>query len=460
VDGITGTAILYEILKATGVKVVPVLPNRGTGYGLNVKLMSLFSKYADLLITVDNGTSAVREIDASNMDVIVIDHHNVPEEIPSRATLINPRLSEDIPKDLRELSSSAMCFYIGAVLVRRLGLDIDIRKFLDLVAFGTVGDVMPMNRTNRILVTKGLKVAESVLKGVVDKPGVKALLSLSRVKDRVSAKDVAYSIAPRINAPGRIGNPKLSLFLLTEKDPTRARLLAKKIEAVNFKRKVITDKVFKEAYPRALDSRDRNFITLWDRRWHVGVLGIVAGRLSNLLGKPVAVLSKGKTHSVGSVRSVEGIDIYRGLKELSHMFLKWGGHMQAAGLTLESELLESFSEKAEEVFSHVPKEPPPLYIDMELPLSNIDEKVVDDVRKLEPYGEGNPLPVFLSEELTLDRIWKGNGRSRLRFGKYDILCWNPSLTEKLKVGNRVRIAYSIADGDLILVDVEDKDGAG
>jgi len=167
---------------------------------------------------------------------------------------------------------------MALIVSRRLNLDLDVRGFLDLVALGTVGDVMPMNRTNRILVSKGIALMESILRGGVDKPGIRALLK----------------------------------------------------------------------------SRDKSFVSLWHPSWHVGVLGIVAGKLADQLGRPVAVFSRGKHQSVGSVRSVEGVNVYEGLKQLSSMFLKWGGHTQAAGLTLSSELLEEFSARAEEVFSSDP----------------------------------------------------------------------------------------------------------
>ena len=322
VDGITGTAILYEVLKHGGGKVIPVLPNRSNGYGLNERIISLFSKYGELLITIDNGTSAVEEIDRASIDVVVLDHHNVPERIPERAILVNPRLEEDVHPELKGLSSSAMCFYISALIVKELGLDFDVRQLLDLVAIGTVGDIMPMNRTNRILVSKGLSLMEGISRGSIVKPGIKALLSSSRLKNNLSVKDIAFSIAPRLNAPGRVGNPRLSLSLLVEKNEQRATLLARKIESLNSVRRRITEKVYKEARSQAESSPYTNFLSLWGKEWHVGVLGIVAGRLSREIGKPVAVFSRGGSHSVGSVRSIEGVDVYKGLSKLSHMFLK------------------------------------------------------------------------------------------------------------------------------------------
>lgn len=459
VDGITGTAILYEILKEAGASVVPVLPTRATGYGLNEELISLFSKYGDLLITVDNGTSAISEIDGGKIDVIVIDHHNVPQEIPRRAVIINPKLSEEAG-DLREIASSAICFYIGAVLRRELSLDKDVRELLDLVALGTVGDVMPMNRTNRILVSKGMFVLEGVLTGRIRKAGVRALLSTSGVRPPLSSQDIAYSVAPRINAPGRIGDPKIALKLLLERDEGRALELARKIEEINLRRRAISERVYVEARRKALSFGDGSFVSLWDEGWHAGVLGIVAGRLSRELGKPVAVFSKGSSISVGSVRSVEGIDIYEGLSKLSHMFLKWGGHSQAAGLTLESSLLEEFSRNAEEIFSHVKVEPPPLYVDMELSPLSVGRKHVEDLMRLEPYGEGNPIPTFLSERLRVEGIRVSRNWGKIRLGGVEMVCWDRSVFEDLKVGERRRVVYSIVNGELSLIDVEDGDGSG
>ena len=459
VDGITGTAILYEILKEAGARVATVLPSRSTGYGLSRELVSLFSKYGDLLITVDNGTSAVREIDGSGMDVVVIDHHNVPEEVPKRAVLINPRLSEEAG-DLREISSSAMCFYIGAVLSKELGLERDVRELLGLVALGTVGDVMPMNRTNRILVYKGMAVLENILSGNLEGAGIRALLKTAGVEGPITSKDLAYSVAPRINAPGRVGDPRLALKLLMEKDEDRALQLARKVEALNLKRRAITDRVYREAYRKALRFGEGSFISLWDREWHVGVLGIVAGRLSSELGRPVAVFSKGENHSVGSVRSVEGVDVYEGLRRLSHMFVKWGGHPQAAGLTLESSLLEEFSERAEEIFSHLPRRLPPLYIDMELSPSSVSEEHLQALKRLEPYGERNPVPTFLSEKLRIESLKIRSGRAEVRLGGVEMVCWDGRIFERLKIGESRRVVFSIVGGEFNLIDAEERDGAG
>jgi len=453
VDGITGTAILYEVLRKSGARVVPVVPSRGTGYGLSDRLLTIFSRYGDLLIAVDNGSSAVSEFESFPLDVIVIDHHNVPEN-RAHAILINPRISEDSPREMRELSSSAMCFYMATLIASRLNLDIDTRLYLDLVAMGTVADVMPLNYLNRILVSKGTRLLRSILEGKVSKPGIRALLEVSRVSESPSSKDIAYSIAPRLNAPGRMGDPRLSLELITERNPLRARVLSRKIELINNKRRAVTGMVLKEAMDRAKGEREESFIALWSPRWHSGVLGIVAGRLSRTLGKPVAVLAMGEEQSVGSVRSAEGINIYEGLRKMSEMFIKWGGHPHAAGITVPTKDLERFRETAKEVFSEVPREIPPLQIDLELAPWELTPEVLREISRLEPFGEGNPYPTFLSPPAPIEEVDQRNGSSRILFGGKEIRCWEESIIPFIRKGIKRRIVYTLMNGELNLIDIE------
>ncbi len=453
VDGITATAILFQILKKAGARVVPVLPSRGTGYGLSERLLKIFSRYGDLLITVDNGSSAFSEFDSFPIDVIVIDHHNVPDGDTSKGILINPRSDGNTPRELKEISSSAMCFYIGTLIANRLGLDIDTRYHLDLVALGTVADVMPMNYLNRIFVSKGLKLLESVFEGALRKPGIRSLLEVSRIGPPISAKDISYSVAPRLNAPGRIGDPKVSLDLLLEEDPLRARILSRKIEVLNSRRRALTDSVLREASQMVNQQRKESFIAVWSDKWHVGVLGIVAGRLSNTTGKPVAVIAQGEEKSVGSVRSSEGINIYDGLKQISDLFLKWGGHPGAMGITLKSSDLERFRSSANEVFSHIPRDPPPLYADMELSPSELSSSLIEKMKILEPFGEGNPYPSFVSPPVEIENVEGSNGKVRIKVEGREVLCWERKLVNYLMDGRKVRILYQVMNDDLTLVDL-------
>ena len=455
-DGITGTAILYDVLSRAKAKVVALLPTRATGYGLNLFLIEKFSKYGELLITVDNGTSAIEEIEGADIDVVVIDHHNAPDELPKKAVLVNPKVREDSHRYVLELSSSAICFYIASLLIKELNLSLDVREYLDYVAIGTVADVVPLNPLNRIFVVKGLELINHIAKGYTDKAGVRSLLRTSGRLENITAKDISYSIAPRINAAGRIHDPKIALELLLERDERRAQALADKLESLNHKRRRITEKVLKEAYTKAKELKDKPFITLWQESWHPGILGIVAGRLARTLGKPTAVFQVSGRKATGSVRSADGIEIYAKLKELSHMFHKWGGHAFAAGITMESHLLPEFACKAAELFEEVSKESSPLQLDMELPLKELNGSVIKEIELLEPYGEGNPYPTFVSEPISVGSVSFSRGKASFTYAGRRVVCWEPGLFPHLKGGiHERRIAYSVVKGDINLIDVED-----
>ncbi|WP_461829270.1 single-stranded-DNA-specific exonuclease RecJ [Aquifex sp.] len=446
VDGITGTSILYSVLKKAGAKVYPILPNRQTGYGLNRELISVFEKYGELLITVDNGTSAVEEIDNSRIDTVVLDHHNVPERLPKKAILINPRFrSED--KLLEDLSSSALSFYLAGALVRELGLEIDVREFLDLVSLGLLADCMPLNPLNRILSVKGIELMNYILEGKVRKPGVKALLETSGVK-RITSKTVYFDLAPRLNAPGRISKPDVALKLLIEKDEKKAKSLAEKLDSLNRIRRIMTRKTFEEVKKKAQRERDRNFIVVWDRGWHPGILGIVAGRLAGELGKPVGVFALGKRRAVGSLRSSEDINIYKEVSKLSDMFLKWGGHDKAMGVTLPSERLDEFKEKVDELFREVSKEEPVVPVDLELNPEELSPALIKQLSQLEPYGEGNPYPVFMGRVRSLKRL----SHYEVEINGVRLVVWDEELLKALAVGKR--FLYSFTGEELLLEDVE------
>ncbi len=375
VDGITGTAILYHFLKTAGAKVLPVLPSRKKGYGLSPDLVRKLERYADLLITVDNGTTAVQELSSVKMPVIVLDHHNPKEELP-KALVVNPKLSQEAPKELKEISSAGLAFYITALLKRELGVDVDVREYLWLSCMGTISDVMPLNQLNRIIVHKGLQVLNYYLKGNGDAEGIRLLMKSSGIKDRVSSRDVAFSLSPKLNAPGRVSKPYVSLKLLLEKDKERAKRLLMTIERLNEFRKALTQKAFEQAFLQVQSQLEDSVLIVRLEEWAGGVAGIVAGRLASLFSKPAMVFSVGKEESTASVRGVEGMDVYSALEGLSHMFLKWGGHTSAAGLTIKTKDLELFERLAKEAFSKIEVIAPCLYIDMPLSLDQITPSLV------------------------------------------------------------------------------------
>lgn len=217
VDGITGTAILYDLLKKAGARVLPLLPSRKRGYGLTKELVSKLGRYADLLVTVDNGTTAVEELGVSEMPVVVLDHHNPDERLPS-ALIVNPKLKENGYKELSEISSSGLAFYLALLLRKELDLDLDVREYLHFACMGTVADAMPMNFLNRIIVSNGIRLLNHILNGGYHAPGIRLLMEKSGIRDDVTSRDIAFSLAPRLNAPGRVAKPHVAIKLLLERD--------------------------------------------------------------------------------------------------------------------------------------------------------------------------------------------------------------------------------------------------
>jgi len=457
VDGITGTAILYDLLKKAGAKVLPVLPTRRRGYGLTPDLIYKLKGYADLLITIDNGTTAVEELSLAKMPTIVLDHHNPGDRLPP-ALIVNPKLSSPKVSELKEIYSSGLAFYVAALLRKELELEVDVRDYLHLACLGTVADVMPMNSINRIIVSNGMKLLNYILKGGFEAPGIRLLMEKSGIRE-VTSKDIAFSLAPRLNAPGRVSTPYPSLKILLEKKEEKAKLLAEKIERFNQERRQLSQWAFEVSLEQAEHQKEHSLIIVKLEERAGGVAGIVAGRLANFFSKPVIVLSVGKEYSTASVRGVEGMDIYTPLKKLSHFFIKWGGHSSAAGFTIRTDQIQDFEKEAKAVFVEVPISEGKLYVDMELPLEKVGQEIYRSLAELEPFGEGFPEPSFLSEPLNLN-ILGGRDRMRLKAREFYFLSWDTALNNKLlTVENKPRrVVYQLdkrRPNTLLLVDVEE-----
>ena len=457
VDGITGTAILYDLLKKAGAKVLPVLPTRRRGYGLTPDLIYILKGYADLLITIDNGTTAVEELSLAKMPTIVLDHHNPGDRLPP-ALIVNPKLSSPKVSELKEISSSGLAFYVAALLRKELELEVDVREYLHLACLGTVADVMPMNSINRIIVSNGMKLLNYILKGGFEAPGIRLLMEKSGIRE-VTSKDIAFSLAPRLNAPGRVSTPYPSLKILLEKKEEKAKLLAEKIERFNQERRQLSQWAFEVSLEQAEHQKEHSLIIVKLEERAGGVAGIVAGRLANFFSKPVIVLSVGKEYSTASVRGVEGMDIYTPLKKLSHFFIKWGGHSSAAGFTIRTDQIQDFEKEAKAVFVEVPISEGKLYVDMELPLEKVGQEIYRSLAELEPFGEGFPEPYFLSEPLNLN-ILSDRDRMRLKAGDFYFLSWDTALNNKLlTMENKPRrVVYQLdrrRSKTLLLVDVEE-----
>jgi single-stranded-DNA-specific exonuclease len=421
VDGITSTALVKDFLfKRLGPKVAPLdgsgqvrhfLPNRKQdGYGLNVAgVERLAAEGVRLLLTVDCGISAVDEVARAGelgMTVVVSDHHLPPDGLPAAAAICNPQLCQGkicggACTGLCDLAGVGVAFFLMAALNRLLpGEPLDMRQFLDLVALGTVADVVGLTGQNRILVKNGLLLIKEARR-----PGIASLKVYSGY-DRLAelgAGQIGFGLAPRINAAGRMADPQIALNMLLAPDMDTANPLASKLDGLNAKRRSSEQEILAQALLQAEEQKDRLGLVLAGEDWHAGVIGIVASRVVERHYKPVLMLCREDDanggHWKGSGRSVSEFDLHAGLCGLEHLFLGFGGHKQAAGLSMPLENLEALREgfhlAVEAALGPVPLRPS-LKLDRELAFGDISFTLLKELEMLQPFGMGNPEPLFVS----------------------------------------------------------------
>ena len=421
VDGVTATALLYQHLKGMGANVKCMLPSReGDGYGLSKNaIQSIHDKGCKLIVTVDNGISAVEEADYAaelGIDLIITDHHLPPETLPKAIAVVDPR-REDDTSPFKGLCGAGVAFKLCAALDGCPPEEM-LDYCGDLAAVGTVADVMPLTSENRTLVKAGLQLLQHS-----DRPGLLALLDEVGLGGKpVTAENVSYAIAPRINAAGRMDSAVTALQLVLCEDEERAAELAHKLNEINAARQETEGEIAKaaqaqlEAEPAIQEDR---VILIWGRDWHPGVIGIVASRLVEKTGRPVIVVSidehgEGK----GSGRSVQGFNLHACIASCEDLLLRFGGHAMAAGLSVREENLPALRRRLNDWAA---RECPVLHttpLECDLPI-HLDRVTVESVRKLDqlaPYGAENPTPVFLLQNAVLDGVYPvSEGRhSRLR----------------------------------------------
>ncbi|MCS7083606.1 MAG: DHHA1 domain-containing protein [Aquificaceae bacterium] len=388
VDGITGSVFLYSVLKAVGANVNVVLSSRKRGYGLNKELLRKLEGLGSVLITVDNGINSAKELSITKMKTIVIDHHNPPDNLP-RAIVISSKLSKS--EHIRGLSSAGMVFYVCKALLERLNSEIDLRIYLPLVALGTLADVMPLNALNRRFVVAGMKILNRCLELNVQKIGLIEMLRYMNVK-KVGTRDLTYGVIPRLNAPGRLGMPELSFNLLLSKDVLRIKHLINKIENLNRFRKYLTREAFKSAISQV---KEGNVIVARLPKDMGPVGGIVASKLASTFSKPAIVLHGEGELLKGSIRAPASIDAFGLIRSLSHSLEQFGGHRNAVGFFIAKKNLDSFLADVESAVSGLSKQYCPF--DCELDMKNVSPEVFNQIKSLEPFGEGFPEPVFISK---------------------------------------------------------------
>lgn len=417
VDGITATVMLFFMLKECGAHDVSYyIPDRLTeGYGLGESGVRYAVKIkADLLITVDCGISSNEEVTKLNecgIDIIITDHHEPPEVLPPAYAIINPLQKEcSYPdKDLSGVSVAfKLCEGLSSYFHTRHFL-----KYLDLVSLGTVSDIAPLRGENRILVKEGMRF----LKNHRMNKGVQALMEVSGLrKDSIGSFEISFILGPRINAAGRLGSADTAVELFLTDDYERALALARKLNQANQERQKIERATLKDALSRIekdVNFKEQKVIVLHQEDWHTGVIGIVASRIADIFYRPTILMSTKDGVLRGSGRSIGNFHLFEALEACSHVLKEYGGHRYACGLTLFEENLQKFIKHINEVAdkSLVADDLIPcIDIDMDLDLDLLDESIARDVKILEPFGEGNPEPVFCSRRVRITkpfRVLKG-----------------------------------------------------
>lgn len=397
-DGMTATAILTEVLRTLGAKVAPLLANRfAGGYGLsNAAVERIEKESPSLVVTCDCGSSdhaSLRALRDSGVDAVVIDHHLVPAEPLPALAFLNPH-RPDCGFEYKWLASCGLVLSLAAELRAQLARPLDLRKWLDLVAIGTIADVAPLDGDNRALVRAGLsRIAAG------HRPGLKALMQNSglALHEPVTAEDVAFRLAPRLNAPGRLQAPDLSLDLLLAQSNNDAKLYADQVEQLGEQRKALQRDILEEAQAEVECGGylDRPALVLGKQGWNAGLVGIVAGRLSDRYERPVIVIGFEGGHGRGSVRGPRGFRLFSALQRCAPLLQRFGGHQAAAGLEVRHEHLSSLREQFEQACAaEHPGCNGQASQSSAVLLSDADPlpRLVQDLLLLEPCGEKNPAP--------------------------------------------------------------------
>lgn len=407
VDGITSTALVKEFFKARDIEIMHHLPNRmEEGYGLNITgIERLHEQGAGILLTVDCGITDNDCVDRARelgMIVVVSDHHLPGDELPNGHGVCNPRLREGGPYD--NLAGVGVAWMLMAGLNRLLpGEPVDMRSLLDFVALGTIADVVRLTGMNRILVKNGLLLIKEA-----KRPGVAALKVVSdyeRGAD-LGAGQIGFNLTPRINAAGRMGDPGKALDLLLSTSFDDAMPIAEELNSINMERRRQEQEIMDEALAQAESMKDMAGLVLFAEHWHPGIIGIVASRVVEKYYRPTLMLCAAEEGGLlkGSGRSISEFDLHESLKEMSPLLNGFGGHKQAAGMSLSPENLDALREQFNEyVIKELGPEPltPTLKLDRELKFEDITHTLLSELEMLQPYGMGNPEPVFGSAPVSV-----------------------------------------------------------
>ena len=458
VDGITSTAIMVKFLRAHKADVIYYIPDRlEEGYGINMDAIDkIAASGVTLLITVDCGITAVNEIayaTRKGIDTIITDHHECKDEMPDAYCILNPK-QPSCPYPFKKLAGVGVAFKLLQALTIQMRFHMRelIEEYIDLVAIGTVADVMPLVGENRIIVKKGLE-----LLSFTQNRGVRALAERADINlSNVQTGTIGFMLAPRINAAGRMGEPRCAVELLLATDDMTARKYAEKLDDENRERQETEISILEEALQMMEDNsnyKDDYVLVLAHENWHHGIIGIVASKLSERFNKPCILISTDEHTGKGSGRSIHSFNLFKALEFCQELLHKFGGHDLAAGLSIAPDQIDDFRKKinlyakkslTEEDFI------PLLYIDSELPAPYINMNTAERFSVLEPYGMGNASPVFFARKMTVVQIRPlSDGKHlklTLRSGEYhvDAVGFNMgNLCKEIKINDLVDIAFNL-----------------
>ncbi len=457
VDGVTSTTLLLDVLRARGWEVEAYLPHRmDEGYGLSRDgVENCLEKHkVDLLLAVDCGSTAVDTIGwlkEKGIDAIVLDHHQVSDPAPDVVALVNPQVGDRF----QELCSAGLAFKLAHALVKRgrenqmAGFaEYDVRELLDLVALGTIADLVPLRDENRILVPCALPRLSASRR-----PGLVALKDVAQCQDDVGVYEVGFQLGPRLNAAGRLETATEALDLLTETDAERARKLAEDLDGRNRERQTIerriTENIMKDLR-RRFDATQDFAIVEGELQWHIGVVGIVASRVCREFYRPTFIVGGEGGEWRGSGRSIEGFDLAAALRECDDLLVRHGGHAMAAGVTIDPAQLPAFRERLNEIARRQLKPEEliaRLRLDAEVALADVSLESIDELQRLQPFGQGNPSVQLIVNGLrladrpreigkernhlllklesggrTVDAVWWGGADQPLPTDSFDLAC--------------------------------------
>ena len=438
VDGTTATASVYTFLKEFGVNADYYIPHRfKEGYGINPEGIQYASNIdADLIVSVDCGITAIEEaqdIKARGIDLIICDHHTVGESIPEAVAVLDPKRPDcDYPFD--GLSGAGVGFKLIQGALKKLGLPDSIAyKYLDLIAISIASDIVPIISENRILMKAGLQMIQNN-----PRVGIKALMELIKMPlEDITTSKIVFSIGPRINAAGRMGDATTAVRLMIAETYSEAKSLAHELESINLRRRDKDTKTMEEALVQIdeeFDIDDVSTLVLYKPDWHLGVIGIVASRLVDMFHRPSIMLSNVDGKLKGSARSIRGFNIYDAMKECDDLLEQFGGHEFAAGLTLEEKNLHEFRRRINQIAVNGlngNKFEPELTIDATLKLSDVDMRFWKLLAQFKPFGPANLRPIFVSKDVQVVGVPTvvGNGHLKMKVkqgssGVFDAIGFN------------------------------------